>query len=169
MGSHLRASNLWVKISAYPRAAADYPWAASDFTHGQHANCSLVMLQQTMSCQFLCNHSGLTSMPGEYPIGNGFMQRLAGPLLVFGMYANVAFSACMAINHLVMFKPPQLYDRLFSPTQTHAACGVCALCGTVWAMSAGFDWSRIVFDLHLKKWLCWGYAVKKCTECRLRN
>ncbi len=36
------------EISAYPLAAPDYPWAVPDFTRGQCANCSLVMLQQTM-------------------------------------------------------------------------------------------------------------------------
>ncbi len=41
---------------AYPRAAHDYPWAAPDFTHEQRANCSLVMLQQTMGHQFPCNY-----------------------------------------------------------------------------------------------------------------
>ncbi len=29
-----------------------YPWAFPDFTRWQHANCSLVMLQQTMASQF---------------------------------------------------------------------------------------------------------------------
>ncbi len=36
------------EISVYPQAAPDYPWAAPDFCRGQHANCSFVMLQQTM-------------------------------------------------------------------------------------------------------------------------
>ncbi len=40
------------EISAYSRAAPDYPWAAPGFTPGQPANCSLVMLQQTMGKQF---------------------------------------------------------------------------------------------------------------------
>ncbi len=35
------------EISAYQWAAPDYPWAA-------HANCSLVMLQQTMGNLFQC-------------------------------------------------------------------------------------------------------------------
>ncbi len=43
------------EISAYPRAALDYPWTAPDSPHGlQCANCSLVMLQQTMGSQFPC-------------------------------------------------------------------------------------------------------------------
>ncbi len=42
------------EINAYPRAAPDYPWAAPDLTRWQRANCSLVMLQQTMDCQFSC-------------------------------------------------------------------------------------------------------------------
>ncbi len=40
------------EISAYLRAAPDYPRAAPDFIHGQRANCSLAMLQQTMGNQF---------------------------------------------------------------------------------------------------------------------
>ncbi len=31
-----------------------YPWAAADFACGQHANCSLVVVQQTMGSQFPC-------------------------------------------------------------------------------------------------------------------
>ncbi len=31
-----------------------YPWAAHDFARGQRANCSLVVLQQTMGNQFPC-------------------------------------------------------------------------------------------------------------------
>ncbi len=31
-----------------------YPWAVADFTRGQRANCSLVMLQKTMASQFPC-------------------------------------------------------------------------------------------------------------------
>ncbi len=42
------------EISAYQRAAPHYPWAAPDFARGQRANCSLVMLQQTMGIQFPC-------------------------------------------------------------------------------------------------------------------
>ncbi len=40
------------EISAYPQGSYDYPWATPDFTRGQRANCSLVMLQQTMGSQF---------------------------------------------------------------------------------------------------------------------
>ncbi len=40
------------ELSAYPQAAPDYPWAAPDFTRGQRANCSLMMLQQTIGDQF---------------------------------------------------------------------------------------------------------------------
>ncbi len=43
------------EISACPRATPDYPWAASDFTRGQRANCSLVMLQQSIGNQFPSN------------------------------------------------------------------------------------------------------------------
>ncbi len=55
----------WVNISAYPRAAPDYQWAAPDFPRGQRANCSLVMLQQTMGNQFPCTITKL------YVLDNG--------------------------------------------------------------------------------------------------
>ncbi len=53
------------EISAYPQAAPDYPWAVPNSTRGQRANCSLVMLQQTMGNQFPCMYKKarqLTSM-----------------------------------------------------------------------------------------------------------
>ncbi len=90
---------------------------------------------------------------GEYPIGDGFIHRLVGPLVVFGVISNLTLSACMAINRMVMFKSRALYEHLFSPTRTRIACTACLLCGAVWAVSTSFDWCRSVFDLRLKKWL----------------
>ncbi len=59
MGSHLcTGSQSMGEISAYPQAAPDYPWAALDFARGLRADCSLVMLQQTMGNQFPCGAKG---------------------------------------------------------------------------------------------------------------
>ncbi len=54
MGNHCAQAEPMGEISAYPQAAHDYPWAAPDFTRGQRANCSLVMLLHTVGNQFRC-------------------------------------------------------------------------------------------------------------------
>ncbi len=43
----------------------DYPWASPDFTRGQRANCSLVMLRQTMGSQFPSNLNMLAAFTAK--------------------------------------------------------------------------------------------------------
>ncbi len=58
MGSHSCTGSPWLKSVLNPRAAPDYPWAVPDFPRGlQRANCSLVMLQQTLGSQFPCSYT----------------------------------------------------------------------------------------------------------------
>ncbi len=141
----------------YPRAAPDYPWAAPDFTRGQHSNCSLVMLQQTMGnelpCRFWTDTTGSVRFravpPQHRSVALGFSGFAISLLSEFLMCSVASFELhiCRCVLRWLSslsiagtFPSPIVYGNLID--------GACLL----WNNACGSKGSCVMYDPAELRW-----------------